>query len=81
LRLLHDDLHAHEVVPDAAIIVAYRGELARGPRRDRDGTTPSDSTLNGYHVIHWERGGLNFWIVSNLNQAEMNQLAAMLRTS
>ena len=49
------------------------------PAAERGVITPTESTRNGYHVIHWDRGGLDFWMVSNLNEAEMNQLATMLR--
>lgn len=38
----------------------------------------SESEHDGYHVIHWDRGGMSFWMVSNLNEAEMKQFAHLL---
>jgi anti-sigma factor RsiW len=35
-------------------------------------------TERGYHVIHGERAGMNYWIVSDLNSAELAAFARML---
>jgi anti-sigma factor RsiW len=33
----------------------------------------SDRTVQGYNVRHWSRGGLDFWAVSDLDAAELNE--------
>jgi anti-sigma factor RsiW len=46
---------------------AHEGE--RGPRvEERD----------GYHVVSWVRGGMAWWAVSDLNAAELGELARLL---
>jgi len=32
-------------------------------------------TLDGYHVVSWVRGGMNWWAVSDLNGEELGDLA------
>jgi len=33
----------------------------------------------GYHILHWNRAGMTYWIISDLNSAELLQLAQALR--
>jgi anti-sigma factor RsiW len=35
-------------------------------------------TQQGYHVIHGTHGGMTFWVVSDLNSAELATFAHML---
>ncbi len=67
--------------PIAALVYKRRKHLinlfewpALGPH-----PPPGATTQNGYHVVHWERGGLSFWMVSNLNAAEMEQFVDLLK--
>ena len=39
---------------------------------------PSKSTRQGYNLLHWRRGGLNYWAVSDLNAAELAEFRDML---
>lgn len=41
---------------------------------------PVSSTLEGYHLVHWTATGATWWLVSDLNLAELQQLAALVRT-
>jgi anti-sigma factor RsiW len=43
---------------------------------DRD---ESQTTERGYNVISWTRGAMNYWLVSDLNPAELEELARLLR--
>jgi anti-sigma factor (TIGR02949 family) len=37
-------------------------------------TSRSDATFReGYHVLHWTEGGMNFWAVSDLNAPELQE--------
>ena len=38
----------------------------------------SSASDNGFHIEHWVRDGLNHWLVSDLNAAELKQFAALL---
>jgi len=39
----------------------------------------SKTTERGYNVISWTRGAMNYWLVSDLNPAELEELAKLLR--
>jgi anti-sigma factor (TIGR02949 family) len=36
-------------------------------------------TRQGYHLIHWSKAGMNYWIVSDLDPTEVSELAQRLR--
>jgi len=36
-------------------------------------------TFRGFHVRHWNRGGMSFWAVSDLNDAELTEFARALQ--
>jgi anti-sigma factor RsiW len=38
---------------------------------DRDRLTPSSGARQGYNVVHWSGGGMNFWAVSDLEAGEL----------
>jgi anti-sigma factor RsiW len=35
------------------------------------------STRQGYHLLHWSRGGFAFWAISDLNGAELQEFAEL----
>jgi anti-sigma factor RsiW len=41
----------------------------------------SESARQGYNMIHWTRGGMNWWVVSDLNSGELNSFANLLRAA
>ncbi len=40
---------------------------------------PVTSTLQGYNLVHWTQAGSACWLISDLNLAELQQLAALVR--
>jgi anti-sigma factor RsiW len=40
---------------------------------------PRAQTRQGYHVLHWAEGGLAFWAISDLNEGELQDFAALVR--
>ncbi len=36
-------------------------------------------THQGYHVIHWAGGGMTYWAVSDVNEKELGDFAALIR--
>ena len=49
---------------------------------DADGSgTIAVRSVRGFHVRHWTRGGMSFWAVSDLNDAELTEFARALQAS
>jgi len=40
-----------------------------------------ERAIRGFHVRHWVRGGMSFWAVSDLNDAELTAFARALQAS
>lgn len=40
--------------------------------------SPALSTHRGYNIFHWTRGGMEYWAISDLNEAELRQFIALL---
>jgi len=36
-------------------------------------------SIRGFHVVHWIRGGMSFWAVSDLNETELTEFARALQ--
>jgi anti-sigma factor RsiW len=45
---------------------------------DGDAVTPSAARLDGYNLVSWQRGGMTFWAVSDLNEGELRELQSLL---
>ena len=43
--------------------------------------SPDAQSVRGFHVRHWTRGGMTFWAVSDLNDAELAEFARALQRS
>lgn len=47
---------------------------------DRPGSAPlAAGTSRGYNVLHWQRDGMNYWAVSDLNAGELKTFAGALQ--
>jgi anti-sigma factor RsiW len=42
---------------------------------------PREFSSQGYHIVRWNDGGLEYWAVSDLNTRELEVLAALIRQS
>lgn len=40
---------------------------------------PRPLSRNGYHVRHWQKAGMAYWAISDLNDAELDEFVAMLQ--
>jgi anti-sigma factor RsiW len=61
----------------AALIYRYRQHtinLFTWPAQQPD-EAPGSETLQGFHVVHWVGGGMNWWAVSDLGEGELRQMA------
>lgn len=48
------------------------------PQSTNRSSEPSASTRRGYNLIHWTRGEMAYWAVSDLNDRELHQFANLL---
>ena len=51
------------------------------PAKGTGESTGTTTSANGYHMIHSRRNGLEVWIVSDLNRAELESFARLLTSS
>jgi anti-sigma factor RsiW len=49
------------------------------PAADRFDTAVKSVEHDGYNLLHWRRGGMNYWMASDLNAQEMDTFAGLLR--
>ena len=36
-------------------------------------------TRHGYHLIRWRKAGMAYWLISDLNEKELRELAGLLQ--
>jgi anti-sigma factor RsiW len=51
------------------------------PASSGDGSAPRQSVLNGYHVRSWEAGGMRYWAVSDVADADLDSFVALLQAT
>jgi anti-sigma factor RsiW len=49
------------------------------PAAGEEAQPPRGLTRQGFHLIHWTKGGLTCWVVSDLNEAELQQFVEAIR--
>jgi anti-sigma factor RsiW len=45
---------------------------------DRRGAAPTASSPQGFHVLHWDRNGMAYWAVSDLEENRLRRFAELL---
>lgn len=66
----------------AALVYERHGHIINlfvWPARPDTASPPRASTRQGYHVIHWTDADLTYWVVSDLNEAELWQFVELIR--
>ena len=66
----------------AAVVYSRRAHyinLFVWPESGNEETEIRREARQGYHLMHWSRDGMQYWIVSDLDPAQMNELAERLR--
>jgi anti-sigma factor RsiW len=48
------------------------------PAEGRANSVLTHSQRQGYNLVHWTRGGMSFWAISDLNAGELEQFANLL---
>jgi anti-sigma factor RsiW len=67
--------------PVAALVYRHQKHVINvlvSPEAKGD-AAPAALTQHGYNVLHFARGGMDFWVVSDLNPAELRDFAAKLK--
>jgi anti-sigma factor (TIGR02949 family) len=70
--------------PAAALVYQRRQHTINvfvSPANDGASAAIDVGTVRGFHVHHWIRGGMSFWAVSDVNDAELTQFARALQAS
>src|SRR6202023_3738571 len=49
------------------------------PVADNSDSAVKSVEHDGYNLLHWRRGGMNYWMASDLHAQEMNTFAGLLR--
>lgn len=68
--------------PVAALVYRARQHVVNvlvWPDPDAADSAPRAETRKGIHALHWTRGGMSFWVVSELSEDELERLSALLR--
>jgi len=67
--------------PAAALVYQRRQHTINvfiAPASDTPSVSVKRRTLRGFNVDHWIRGGMSFWVVSDLNDGELREFARAL---
>ncbi len=70
--------------PVAALVYRHRQHainLFVWPSADAHEQKQHALSRQGYNLLHWAHGGMEFWVVSDLNEAELTQFAGELSVS
>ena len=51
------------------------------PTKESDSEPAVRTAINGYNLIHWSRGGMTFWAVSDLNERELMEFVRDFATN
>src|SRR5690348_17278616 len=46
---------------------------------ERSSERETETTMQGYHVLHWTRAGMTYWAVSDLNVDELREFARLVQ--
>ena len=68
--------------PVAALVYQRRKHIVNvfiWPAADGSESAVESTAHHGYKLLHWRRGGMNYWMVSDLNAQEMGDFARLLR--
>jgi anti-sigma factor RsiW len=68
--------------PVAALVYQRRKHIVNvfvWPAADGSQSAVESTAHDGYNLLHWRHGGMNYWMVSDLNAQEMGDFARLLR--
>jgi anti-sigma factor RsiW len=66
--------------PVAALVYGWRKHTVNAfVWPGAEGGSLAEETLQGYHLLHFSREGMTWWVVSDLNEAELREFSKALR--
>jgi len=68
--------------PVAALVYQHRQHYLNvflWPASEGADQTERTRTRQGYNMFSWSRSGMNYWLISDLNQSELHEFANLLR--
>jgi anti-sigma factor RsiW len=68
--------------PVAALVYRRRGHVINlfvWPVRDDDEKPVRSIDRQGFHACHWQRSGMSYWVVSDLNARELEEFAGLFQ--
>jgi anti-sigma factor RsiW len=81
-RLVGGRLEYLDKRPVAALVYQRREHvinLFTWPAQAEAGEDETMLTRQGYHLVHWRASGMSYWVVSNLNQRELQEFVRAVR--
>jgi anti-sigma factor RsiW len=81
-RLIGGRLDYLDGRPVAALVYQRRKHIVNvfvWPAADGSQSPVESTAHDGYNLLHWRRGGMNYWMASDLNAQEMGAFARLLR--
>jgi anti-sigma factor RsiW len=81
-RLIGGRLDYLDRRPVAALVYQRRKHIVNvfvWPAADGSQSAVESAAHDGYNLLHWRRGGMNYWMASDLNAQEMRVFAGLLR--
>ncbi|MGZ6175913.1 MAG: anti-sigma factor family protein, partial [Candidatus Binataceae bacterium] len=81
-RLIGGRLDYLDGRPVAVLVYQRRKHIVNvfvWPSPDGSQSAIENTTHDGYNLLHWRRGGMNYWMASDLNAQEMSDFAGLLR--
>jgi len=74
-----DSIEARSV---AALVYQRRKHVVNvliWPDETKTESAPRAEDENGFHLLHWRNGGMNYWMISDVDASDLRELAALLR--
>jgi anti-sigma factor RsiW len=66
--------------PVATVVYKRRKHVINLSMWPENAVSPLHSTMrNGYNLLHWQNGGLEYWAVSDLNPQELQEFAGLIQ--
>jgi anti-sigma factor RsiW len=68
--------------PVAALVYRRRQHVINlfvWPVRGQSDSAIGQNELQGYHLFHWTKAGMTYWVISDLNTSELRQLTDLIR--
>jgi anti-sigma factor RsiW len=69
--------------PVAALVYRYQKHIINlfiWPSTSGEDTTPQMTSQQGYNVIYWKQSGMDYWAVSDVGEAQVQQFAHLIQS-